>query len=196
MTVQIQDEMTYKNKKFTIVATSNSLQFNPEKYGVKPLFRSTSCWRGFWCHYKIVNYELQLKDLFINTFKNYPQIEGVNAKESLKERGYHVYENLHLKMLYTGKLLLGSEILDEYRLFKGLEGYPYIFKVLLECNIVDGKVIEITDCSQIGAEFKNRIEKTLDAIPNRIEDELGIIKDSLLPDYSEKIWWFSNKEIL
>lgn len=78
MTAQIGDKFTFENGNYELVAISTPIKFNPEDYGITPEWRSTACYRGYWCEYKISNDEIILENLYINSKDGvYPEINRV-----------------------------------------------------------------------------------------------------------------------
>lgn len=66
MTAQISDTIKYKGSVFDLVAIKGGNWFEPQQYSLKPVYRMTSCYRGFCASYRIENNRLFLDTLDIN----------------------------------------------------------------------------------------------------------------------------------
>lgn len=191
MTAQVQDKIKYKNKEYSIIAMTNPLEFNPEDYGITPSTFCTACWRGFWCDYEISDTEIYLGDLFINSDNDeYPLIEGVSVSNytGRDNMGHHVYQNLNIKLPYTGKILLGNEFISEYYIHMGFQ-YPWTYKILKEFSFKDGKLLTVIDCSDIAGELRDKINADPDFMSNLKGNLIEFIDDTFSLNYSVKAWW-------
>lgn len=193
MTMQIGDHFRHKRHNYSIVATSNPIQFNPLDYGIKPQECCTACWNGYWCDYQVSNERMMLKDLYIHSEDDYyPEINNVSAKENRKRfGGHHLYENLNIFMKYTGKVLIGKDFLRGYYLYTNTrDEEPWAYEVLEEFIFDNGKLVKTVDHSEIAK--KLRIEFT--ELDNIIKRENRSITRSDIREYfslemKDKAWW-------
>ena len=118
MTAQKGDVFKYKEKEYSIIAITNPLNFNPKEYGIVPSALHTGCWKGYWCVYNINDKGIFLEDLYINSKDDfYPSINNVEAVinnynlELEKYIGHHLYKGLNIKMMFSGKILVGDEFI-------------------------------------------------------------------------------------
>lgn len=173
MTAQIGDSFIYDGNAYVIVAESLGKElFSPSEYGLKPTPFSTACRNGYWCNYEISD-ALYLQNLFIHCSNGkYPDINGksVNippkydrkkqAVESLLfgDNGYRIYGNLNLKILYTGKILVGSGFIHRYYIHVGYQR-AIAYKKLLEFEFEEGRLKNIEDLSKKAREKRKKMEE-------------------------------------
>ena len=174
MTAQISDTFTYQGDSYKIVAISAALKlFDPGQFGLHPTAFQTCCWDGYWCEFEISD-ALYLQKLAVYCADgNYPDILGrsvsaqsdsgqeqyVAAHFSFKNSGYQFYENMNLKILYTGKILVGSGFIQSYYIHMGYQR-AYAYRKLLEFEFEDGIVKNVEDLSEKAEEYRKRIHET------------------------------------
>lgn len=204
MTAQVQDHFTYQGAKFSLVAMSPSEKklFDPHDYGLDPMGFCTNCWDGYWCDFDISDaLYLEKLTIFCPDF-NYPDIcgrkvsfplpEGIdlNDKEVWKDvwknhMDYKYYENMHLRISFTGKLLAGSDFLHAYYIHMGYQR-AYTYEKLYEFEFVDGKLVNTTDLSDKAAELRKQInELGWEEFESR-KDIFRFIDHSFSLDYGDK----------
>lgn len=210
MTAQIGDIYKYRKNKFTIVALSNAIQFNPKDYGLEPHASSTACWRGYWCEYNITDDGLFLQNLYLfNSEGNYPPLNGIevspqefkeydcyNFKKKKSEKvtrplhmGHRIYKNVNMPVPYTGKILLGDGFLQEYYIHMGFQrGWAY--QKLIELIFEEGILLECNDLSHIAKAQRENIKNQ--GKDTRYPDDSNIpkfVNESFSLDYADKAWW-------
>lgn len=161
MTMQIKDSLYYTDKSYTIVTCNTPLCFDPREYGVTPTPYTTACHRGYWSEYSILNNQLVLQNLFIYTNSNdYPpiaNIESVVAPQMPYFPSRHrVYYELQLPIIYTGKILIGSNPTTTHYI-KGIRNDPWKYKDLKECVFENGSLVEIMDHSETAEDIRKFI---------------------------------------
>ena len=200
MTAQIGDTLKFQDREFSIVAMKPPLQFYPEKYNITPEMICTACRKGFWCSYNISDGSISLEDLYINSKNNfYPEIEGVFPQPSdgtkiIDYMFHHLYKNLNIKILYSGKILAGDEFISDYYIHMGYQR-PWAYKTLKELVFKCGELMEINDQSQIATKMRERIDSDKDFCKNLREsgeDASKFINDSFSLDFKTKAWWLEN----
>lgn len=192
MTAQVGDRFTFKKEGYSIVAISNSLGFNPMKYGIMPIGVCTACWAGYWCEYNISDDGIYLHNLYINSQNGeYPDINGVsvyqpNDKE-FEYMGHHAYKNLNLRMNYTGKILVGKDFIHKYYIHMGYQR-ALAYKTLKEFVFENGELKEVNDCSKMAEELRDKFNQK-EFNDNRFFNIFGFIRDSFSTEYKDKAWW-------
>jgi hypothetical protein len=174
MTVQIFDNIFYKNKKYFISGVNEEL-FHPGNYGIEPVWFSTNCWRGYFCEYKIRNNQLLLSKLGIG-FENE---ESINAgKETAPilfnksplwedDENCFIYKKLDEPISYTGGVLFGSEFHIRHAFHPALK-----FTHLYEAGFQKGKTTFVEDKTE---EIRSVQEKLIsDGIDIEFENRLVI----------------------
>lgn len=216
MTAQVEDCYKHRRKRYSLVAITDEMKFDPKEYGIVPMYRCTACWRGYWCEYNVTAKGLFLQNLYINSEDGeYPPINGVNVSEmeyrdcmsvSIKDgkivqtpsktpahMGHREYKNLNIPMKYTGKVLLGNGFLREYYIHMGFQR-SWAYTELIEFEFKDGKLINKSDHSEIAAKLRGILDASK---VDRSHPEGGniplFVEDSFSLDYSVKAWWM-NKE--
>ena len=195
MTAQKGDVIKYKEKEYSIIAITNPLNFNPKEYGIVPSALHTGCWKGYWCVYNINDKGIFLEDLYINSKDDfYPSINNVEAVinnynlELEKYIGHHLYKGLNIKMMFSGKILVGDEFIREYYIHMGFQrGWAY--KVLIELVFEQGQLIKINDQSEIASEIRKDIKSKNKSYRKTIDDIAKFVDDSFSLDYRVKAWW-------
>ncbi len=163
MTAQISDAFRCGDEEYSIIAISEPISFNPRNYGLKPFYACTACYKGYWCTYNINENGIVLEKLFIHTLDgNYPEIDGVAPSgEEDACFGHRLYNNINLKINYTGKILVGDEFIEEYYIHMGTQK-PWAYKVLIEFVFENGKLTEKNDKSHLAAELREMLRNRAD----------------------------------
>lgn len=195
MSAQMGGTFKYRGIDYSVVAMSNPLVFDPKEYGITPTAVGSACWAGFWCEYNITEEGIYLDNLYIHSMNDYyPEIAGVspwlNEKKGkyVEYMGHRLYKGINIKMPYTGKLLVGSELMPKYYIHMGYQR-AWAYKVLTEFVFEDGVLLEVNDQSQVAAKIRERInaDKEFEAKLNSNIDLF--IEDSFSLDYGIKAWW-------
>ena len=72
----------------------------------------------------------------------------------MQERmGHKHYKKLHEPIIYTGKILVGSEFLHQYYIHMGYQKF-WSYKKLTEFVFENGKLIQTNDYSDIAAKIR------------------------------------------
>ena len=167
-----------------------------------PVGFCTNCWDGYWCDFDISDalYLEKLsiycpdgkypdicgRSLSIPVDKDLdPEYEKVFGKIWKNETGYKYYENMHLRIPFTGKLLAGTDFIWDYYIHMGYQR-PYAYEKLYEFEFADGKLVKTTDLSDKAAEMREQISKLgWEEFESR-KDIHGFINRSFSLDYEDK----------
>jgi hypothetical protein len=149
MTGQIHDSVVWKKKRYALLGFDGEEDelplFNPKDLGFNPIWVRTSCWRGYYCTYKIVRYGFFLDQLCINDGQeNYPPVNGVEAGSS-NDYG-RVYKKILLPIPFTGVLRIGADFKSEYYVHMGFQK-PSAFGIVWDLIFRDGKMTDTKDIS-------------------------------------------------
>ncbi len=204
MTAQVEDQFTYKGIEFSLVAMSPSDKklFDPHDYGLKPMGIWTSCWDGYWCEFDISDaLYLEKLSIFCGDLR-YPDICGRSVSMPIDKNldledekvfeelwksntDYKYYENMHMQIPFTGKILVGADFLWEYYIHMGYQR-AYAYKRLFEFEFAEGKLVKTTDLSNKAEEVRGQINKFgWEAVESR-KDLFGFIDRSFSLDYEDK----------
>lgn len=197
MTAQISDTYIYKEERYNIVAFSEPLMFHPKDYGFKPQWLGTACYNGYWCEYEITDTGLFLKDLYINTEdKHYPPLNGISTfngskieRKRLSIMGAHLYKDVNLPLLYTGRIVAGRDFLRKYYIHMGYQR-AWSYGILLEFAFEDGKLIEIVDHSETAELIRMEIEEEPKGFREKLDRDIpAFVNESFSLDLKVKCWW-------
>lgn len=209
MSAQIEDVFRVNDQDYKLIAMSALIPFVPQDYGLNPQYRSTACWRGYWCEYNINLSSLFLQNLYMyNSENHYPDINGVSVspqtyhevigysykngpRKLLREdhSGHRKYENVNLRIPFTGRILVGDRFIQEYYIHMGFQR-SWAYEVLKEFVFEQGNLKETNDYSEIAKIIRQRMDDS-NIDPRRPEgsDMLRHIKNSFAQDYSINAWW-------
>ncbi len=201
MTAQIGDRFLYGGDHYSIVAISNSIQFDPSDYGIKPAACCTACWNGYWCDYRISSEGITLQNLYINSEEDcYPKINGISPENDdgkhFKYMGHHLYKNINIFMEYTGRILAGKDFMREYYIHMGYQR-AWAYKVLTEWIFDGGRLVKTVDHSEMAEKLRKELEVFKDKKENGKADRdiVQFVQDSFSLDMREKAWWIKQREI-
>ena len=142
MSSQITDPFIWEKTRWSFIEAENILDlFDPEEYGMIPESISTDCWKGFIITFRVKNRQLYLDDLIIhNANKKYPRINGMKPR---RDRNYwHMkhYEDIGLKLDYSGRILIGKNKIDEYKedAFDGPYSYERVYELVFDNGLCIG----------------------------------------------------------
>lgn len=200
MTAQVSDRFIFAKNEYAIIAISNPITFNLEKYGITPESTCSACWRGYWCVYNISRGRLLLQDLYVNSRDgNYPRINGVkplsvkkNSKESFKYMRHHLYKKINLPIEYTGKILVGAGFVQEYYIHMGFQR-AWAYKTLKEFVFKKGILLETIDHSKIAQKVRREIAEDPDKFQKYLYgNSLLFVEESFSTDTNTKAWWIND----
>lgn len=200
MTAQTGDKFLYDGDNYSIVAFSVPLKFDPKTYGFTPKPFSTGLWDGYWCNYTISDKGIFLDKLFINCKNDeYPLLNGKKFSvddegKPIEYMGYRVYNDLNIKLEYTGRILVGDEFIQDYYIHMGYQ-QAYGYKVLKEFVFRNGELIEANDRSKEAAVFRKIAERYDEIlVKNNMYDKKrkndnNFVEKCYSLDYKDKCWW-------
>lgn len=143
MTLQIQDTLLYRGKKYSIVFHQGEGLFSPWALGFQPTALHSGCWRGTIARYKTRQGQLFLDQLTIgdrNEF--YPEINGVFPE--LSRHHSATYKNLDRPVPFSGYLRIGRGYIGplEPIIWKEAED----FQETLDIYFAEGRIQEVQSC--------------------------------------------------
>jgi hypothetical protein len=167
MTAQMHDRINYQGHEYNLVGINGSELFNPEKFGFKPTGRVTSCGRGFVCHYILSGNTLVLSKLEVSyghlgrtkfSPKKCPTINNVSPTytEDRSARFNNLYENLNLKIEFTGGILIADDFI--YKLGVNMGFHPaWKYRIIYELTFDNGQMINLQDVSKKMEEIREEM---------------------------------------
>lgn len=166
MTIQANDTVFYKKIAFDLVGGSGSGLFNVKTLGFTPRAGSTACWRGYLAEYSILDKRLFLTALQVwfpldykdpnkaalecerddddKTFDDEPPDRNLNiplfgVMPKTGDKGDCLYEGFRKPIQFTGKLVLGEDLLPEP--FVRNYWRAWQFRIVRELTFKKGHVI-------------------------------------------------------
>ncbi|MFX1476841.1 MAG: hypothetical protein ACFFCI_01800 [Promethearchaeota archaeon] len=181
MTAQIPDDVILYDVKFTLVGIQGEPLFTPNDFGILARFTNTACWRGYAMTYIVINSQLILDKMRVNT-KNPKAINKVKP-ESGGDLFDYSYKNLNLKTEFTGKLLLAKDFIRSMYVHMGFQR-PMAYRTVVELYLEKGKITLFRDLSK-KVEGERNLNPLKDATPpsNSHEDIEKWIKKTFSLDY-------------
>ena len=175
MTAQVGDIFRHKEEKYILLRQSARGLFDPYQYGFNPSWVITSCMRGYRCGYEIASGNLILQTLSIHDENDcYPLINGVEAEKSSIFGGD--YYDLNLRIPYSGKILLGSNLNDLLIIEP-----PSWFDKLLEYEFDDGILVKSWDHIETA-----KMIRESDSLRFLYGEEL---REKLPDEIRKTVWW-------
>ena len=161
MTGQISDSFLYEGEVYSLVGYDKGEPFTPLDYDILPKAPHTACWRGFVLYYKLDNKTLLLQDMQLNADEA-KEINGVKPKKTEESIKFH-YQDLNLKLDYTGKLLIARDFIKEMYVHMGFQRASSYRKVV-ELKFKNGELLETNDLSE-KMKKRRKEDSDEDAIP-------------------------------
>jgi hypothetical protein len=168
MTAQSNHTLDYDGQRFQLTSVSREPLFDPTDYALSPTVTSTGCWDGYLCHFAAGGDRLSLQTLWLNhgqplgrwceSTLPMPLLNGVAADEKYDDSGYQEfqgrYDNVNLRLAYTGDILISSNGPDE----RYLHGYPWPwhFACTMKLSFIEGRLTARKDISTILRTFDSR----------------------------------------
>jgi hypothetical protein len=145
MTGQIPDSFLYEGEVYSLIGIEEEEPFSPLDYDIMPEMASTACWRGFVLYYKLDNNYLVLQDMQLNT-QEAKKINGVKPKTTKDMFKFH-YQDLNLKLDYSGKLVIARDFIDEMYVHMGFQRATS-FRKVVELDFKKGELLSVNDLSE------------------------------------------------
>ena len=202
MTAQIPERLIYGETQFDIIGVHGENMFNPSDFGIHTRMMHTGCYRGFHSVFKVVEREFRLDHLTASCDMDNPiSLNDVVPDTPVRPDDYPenhyfdttpVYEDVNLKIPFTGGLLLGAEFLRSHYVHMGFQK-PYAFKSVSEMLFVEGNLTDVFDHSEKAAEARAALEQSLkdEHAANPRGPDLSkiesFVQHSFSLDYRE--WW-------
>ena len=191
MTAQITDQYTYKGEEYSIIAMTESIEFDPEQYGFHPEAPHTACWRGYWCEFLITDEALLLDTLHIYSGDHdYPEFNGVQPQASKEEwDDMATYYGLNFPIDYSGSIVLGSGFLERYYIHMGFQR-AWAYENVIELVFKHGRVTDRKDHGETVAKIREEIDRDPEGFRDRMHADIPrFVDNSFSLDTSIKAWW-------
>ena len=156
MTAQISDTFLFQEQKFSLVGVNGGNLFHPAAFGMQPLPRMTSCWRGFVCTYKTLENALFLDTLQINLGQEGPQINHLRPVFSNAGTFDNIYQDLNLQIDFTGGMLVADGFIRELYVHMGFHP-AWKYETVFELVFSHGTLLETKDVSERMAELRKEM---------------------------------------
>lgn len=154
MTAQQHDLCDFQGTTYQLVGVRGYGLFEPREYGLRPGFASTSCERGYVCHYVVAADRLTLTGLSLSTGSPPPMLLGVRALT--EPRFGFAYRRLRCPIEFSGQLLIGTEFISELYIHMGFQP-AWKYRSVLELAFDEGRLLSSTDRSDWAAAERMRM---------------------------------------
>ncbi|MCG3182278.1 MAG: hypothetical protein ICCCNLDF_00340 [Planctomycetes bacterium] len=161
MTAQIPNSIQYLGREFVIVGISHEGFWTPEAEGIQPdNFRDSSCWRGYFAKFRVIDDLLELHEVGIYHDDEPPPIASRQPKRGSGVRSYlWTYRNLAKQVPYTGGLLLGDGFLPEFYVHMGFQAawkYRHVYELLFSKGHLVRRFLRSREMAEIRKEVLAR----------------------------------------
>jgi len=164
MTTQSADIVVYEGEEYELLGSNFSQQLL-DTFGMKPIMISTACYRGYVIRYAIEHDFVYLTYLYVHDEnKSYPLVGGMMPK--LDNGACGLYEHLHERLLITGFMVIGNNLVSLYPAVRRPHDYRTIFRLEFD----EGKQCLAEDLSVKAALIRqqlNEIDKEREYIEDR-----------------------------
>jgi hypothetical protein len=158
MTAQISDSFLFQDQRFSVVGVNGGNLFHPAEYGMQPLPRITSCWRGYVCTYTTLYNKLLLDTLQTNLAQEGPLINTILPEFSINGTFNNIYHDLDLRIDFTGGMLIANGFIQALYVHMGFHpGWKYA--TVFELVFSQGYLLEAKDVSRQMAELRDRMTR-------------------------------------
>ena len=158
MTAQINDSFLIQEQKFSLVGVNGENLFHPAEYGMQPLPRITSCWRGFACTYATLQNKLLLDTLQANLGREGPAVNHRTPVYSPKNTFDNIYDRLALQIDFSGGMLVASGFIQELYVHMGFHP-AWKYETVFELIFSHGNLLETNDASRQMAELRKKLSR-------------------------------------
>ena len=147
MTQQITDPFIWEDEEWIFLRAEDIYSlFDPEAFGLMPKMASTACYKGFVVQFRVTEKQLYLDKLWVYSENDsYPPINGNEAQDSNFHCSMKLYNNINLKLSYSGVMIVGREMMDRFlgRAFTG----PHSYRITHELTFKDGMLVDSKETS-------------------------------------------------
>jgi len=158
MTAQINDSFLFQVQKFSIVGVNGERLFHPAEYGLQPLPRITSCWRGFVCTSKTLHNELLLDTLQTNLDLAGPAINNILPEFSTRSTFNNTYHDLNLHIDFSGGMLVANGFIQALYVHMGFHP-AWKYETVIELAFSNGYLLDTKDVSGQMAELREKMTR-------------------------------------
>ena len=165
MTAQMSDRVALGDRDYALAQVEGRGLFEPSEEGLRLFPRCTACWRGFVCYYEVEADELLLGRLWValrepegegSALRGGPAINGIRPTAPREPTaGFNaVYEELGLRVCFTGEMLIGDGFIRELYVHMGFHP-AWKYQEVLRLTFEQGGLIECQDVSAEMAELRS-----------------------------------------
>ena len=158
MTAQIHDSFLLEDQKFSLVGVNGGNLFHPAEYGMQPLPRITSCWRGYICTYNTLENRLLLDTLQVNLDQEGPAINRVRPEFPAKSTFNNIYHDLNLHIDFTGGMLVANGFIQALYVHMGFHP-AWKYETVFELEFSRGTLLETKNVSRQMAELRDKMAR-------------------------------------
>ncbi|MFW9812221.1 MAG: hypothetical protein ACFFF9_07140 [Candidatus Thorarchaeota archaeon] len=148
MTGQISDEVRYNGETYSLIGVNGEGLPVPVDFGMETTMATTACWRGYQMFYACVDDEIFLDAMLANPIEVKP-VNGVEPRKPKDGWGFkHFYEDIGLKIKFTGRILIGRDFIQEMYVHMGFQSAESYYDVL-ELHVEDGNIVNVINLREV-----------------------------------------------
>ncbi|MDF2951067.1 MAG: hypothetical protein K0S18_650 [Anaerocolumna sp.] len=153
----MKDSIYLNNNMYDILLYENNYIFHPDYFGVTSTWLNDPNFR-YQSSFELKDYQLLLKNFIVSSDKEYPEINGIMPVPNYSEENNNtvIYNNLMEPMKYTGGIIIGNSIINEYGFQKSIPCFSY--KNVSELIFRDGRLITTVDHSRDMLRIRKNID--------------------------------------
>lgn len=142
MTRQAADRLTWRDQEYLVAGVRPCDPFHPSSVDLQAQAATTANNRGYVCRYSVEDAALYLSRLRL-FHPDPPALNGVAPRCPFPDGPLHLYEDLALRLDFTGGLVVVDELVGLPHVVPRPWGYARVFELVFE----GGKLVASTDFS-------------------------------------------------
>jgi len=155
MTAQIADIFVYKERRYSLAATSNGPLYNPQILNLPLISHNTALWRAYRCVYSLRGDHLRLHELGLQLQGEAPTILGILPRSEAVLFDA-LYENMDHLLNYDGNVHIVDGFIPQLYTHMGFH-QVWKYEEVLELTFQVGVLQKVIDRSAAMAGIRERI---------------------------------------
>lgn len=179
------DRLYLNGKVWDVLLNEYKDIFALEDYNVLPIWSDDEHFFSYGT-YELKNYELSIMSFIVSTDREYPDINGVKPDILYSAKDYSTaeYENINLPIKFTGALVIGNELLNDYD--NGMTRC-YNYKYVCELIFLNGKLVTTINHSRAMQRIRKNLDMGLRSLSKKRDSKCinRFIKTSFVGNYDK-----------
>lgn len=174
------DRYILNDPEYDAVLVENPIEFDPRKYGINSSGNPLIGWNGHSCVFVIRSDGIYLTRFTVKAWDDvYPVIEGNYGR---KFRDKHRYDDLSIKLNYTGHILVGGHLIERFKIDSEYQR-AWAYEELHELIYVNNTLLEVNNYSNAASELREALEINPNGIYAVYEKDFAIKCKRNLPEF-------------